>query len=385
MNENTKSSGNVVTPVNNPLVRVLNIGFICGIFVYLLLILCIFYAQNQPLYVLVVATAALNFGAFIGFLYSTYGSEEKKFSQLFVTINGVLGGATATDLFHRNTSLIFKALERITVGCGLDASFAGAVLVVIVTCAPVGFFWLYFNRKLILNPEMHQASYNIEKANTVMDHKPLEILSDPGMQKPSVDLEVKTAAKIITEDKNAINSDRVGVLVNLGRSFYELGKYEEAIAPLEKALTMRPNQSDALLALASAMLNINKNEEAIPVLEKLTSLSIVPTLAWKLLGYAYLFYPETNSDRRQKLEKAIEASRKYLAFEKSDYGAKLNLACAYGQLGPEYPDATKEVVSLIKEILAGAPNMKERIQELKNEGQDFEKWTNVGEFKALIP
>ena len=70
--------------------------------------------------------------------------------------------------------------------------------------------------------------------------------------------------------------------------------------------------------------------------------------------------------------------------EPSDYGAKINLACAYGQLGPQYADATKEVVSLVTDILKNAPGLKQRIKDLTQPGQDFEKWTSVKEFMDLI-
>jgi tetratricopeptide (TPR) repeat protein len=204
------------------------------------------------------------------------------------------------------------------------------------------------------------------------------------MDKPTADPEVKAAAKVITASKDAIKSDSVGVLSNLGRSFYELGQYAEAIAPLEKALTIRPNQPDILLAVASAMVNSGKQLDAIGILEKLTSLSIVPTRAWKLLGYAYLYYPDDEPDKQEKLEKAIEASRKYISFQPDDYGAKLNLTCSYGQLGPEYADAKKMVIPLIKEVLENMPSWKQRIKNLTQPGQDFAQWTEVQEFMQLL-
>lgn len=378
------SSGKSSPVVNGWLGFWLNIGFLIALLVYFALFAHMFRSHGQPLYVLIVATAALNVGAVLGFLYSTFGEEDERFSKVFVAVNGVLSGATLTDLLQKDHSMIFKCLEHLTVSCGLEEKYAGIVFMVIVTCVPIGFFGLYFNRKLFLNPQINLASKMIQNANEVLNQKPLEIVTDPDMEKPTADPEVKAAAKVITENKDAIKSDSAGVLANLGRSFYELGQYAEAIAPLEKALKIRPNQPETLLAVASAMVNSGKQLDAIGILEKLTSLSSGPTRAWKLLGYSYLYYPDDKPDKREKLEESIEASSKYIAFQPDDYGAKLNLACAYGQLGPEYADAKTEVIALTKELLANVPGVKQRIKDLTLPGQDFAQWTGVKEFMDLI-
>jgi tetratricopeptide (TPR) repeat protein len=384
MSANNDSSANSSSTVNEKLVWQLNLSFVVGFLAYLALFAKIFGAAGQPLFILIVATAALNVGAVIGFLYSTFGEEEKKFSQIFVAVNGLLGGATLTDLLQKDNSLIIKCLEQITVGCGLDEKYAGSLFVVIITCVPVGFFWLYFNRKLVLNPEIYLASKCIKEANEVLNKKPLQIITDPDIEKPVSDPEVQAAAKVITKSGSIVKSGSVGALFNLGRSFYELHEYARAIPLFQKALEIRPNQPEVLLCTASAMLEIGNNLGAIGILEKLTTLSIVPTAAWKLLGYAYLFYPDDKPDKRGKLEKAITASRKFLAFEPNDNGAKLNLACAYGQLGPDYPGAVQSVISLIKEILDQDPGSKHRIRGLVTIEQDFGAWTEVSEFMRLL-
>ncbi len=384
MNLNKIFSADSTPGIDGPLVLRLNICFALGFLAYVTLFAQIFSGAGQPLYVLIVATAALNVGAVIGFLYSTFGDEEAKFSKMFLAVNGVLGGATLTDLLKKDNSLLVSCLKQITVGCGLEEKSMGLVLVIIITCVPVGFFWLYFNRKLVLNPLMHLASKSLREANEVLNQKPLQVNTDPDMAQPAPDPEVVAAAKIITKSGPPADPGNVGSLINVARSFYELKDFDQAVSYFQKALAIRPNQPEALVASASALLESGENLQAIPVLEKLVGLPIVPAIAWKLLGYAYLFYPDDGPDKTQKLEASVTASRKYIALEPDDWGAKLNLACAYGQLGPNYAGAVQEAVTLVREILENKPDWKQRCQRLTGGGQDFAQWAGVKEFMQLL-
>ena len=386
MNLDTSSPAESQSPAKEKLVLRLNLSFGIGFIAYLALFAQIFWAEQQPLIILIVATAALNAGAFIGFLYSTFGEEEKKFSQMFVAVNGLLGGATLTDLLHKDKSVLVQCLQHLTLGCGLDEKYAGAVFAVIITCLPIGFLWLYLNRKLVLNEETAMADGRVrqyEEARKAIENKPPApaMAGDP---KPEVDAKVEAAACVLTNRPDVGKSGTTGSLLADANSFYLLGKYEEAIPIFKKVLAQRPNQPEAMMYLGSALVATGKYVEAADILEQLTLLPSAPITAYKLLGYAYLFYPADRPDSNYKLQRAVEVSEKYLAFEPTDPGASLNLACAYGQLGPEDAAGRQKVLSLLDRLIKSRPEAVTQIKTLMEPGQDFEKWRNVAEFKQLL-
>jgi tetratricopeptide (TPR) repeat protein len=181
-----------------------------------------------------------------------------------------------------------------------------------------------------------------------------------------------------------VKSGQVGKLLADAQAFYALGKYDEAIDTYKKVLKERPNHTDALFQLGSALIAERQFEDAITIFEKLLSLPSAPIKAWKLLGYAYLFYPEDTPDRIDKLNRSIEVSQKYLGFEPSDVGAQLNLACAYGKLGSMSNTVIDTVIDLLKKVITANPEAVNQIRSLTAKGGDFEKWATVKEFMALI-
>lgn len=368
--------------MNNPLARTLN--YVFGItFLLFLIVLCgIFLSVGKPITVLLIATAAVSVGAFIGFLYSTFGEEKERFSQVFVALNGLLGGATLTDLLKPDSSIV-KVINKMTTGCGLAEADAGAVVAVIVTCAPLGFFWLYLNRKLVLNPATAEADGRVHEAQKILDQKPPSPAAGED-NKPQPDEDVKNAANILISRPEAGKSGTPGNLLTDGKAFYVLGKIVEAIGTFRKVLAARPNQPEAMLYLGSALVTQKKYLEAADILEKLITLPSAPISAFKLLGYAYLFYPDDMADKTEKLKRAIEVTEKYLAVEPTDTGAQLNLACAYGQLGPDYTGSRGKVIGLLGSLIDSRPDIVGQIKSLTQSGQDFEQWKEIPQFKALL-
>ena len=55
---------------------------------------------------------------------------------------------------------------------------------------------------------------------------------------------------------------------NLGVSYFRLERYEEARAPLEKAVALRPNFYGSVVLLGATLYMLGEDDAALPVLER---------------------------------------------------------------------------------------------------------------------
>jgi predicted Zn-dependent protease len=151
---------------------------------------------------------------------------------------------------------------------------------------------------------------------------------------------------------------------------------------LQRALDQRPSDPRLSYELARVLLqeDSDREAEAIPLLEDALKDPNAPQAAWMLLGYACLW-------DQNRLNRSIEASRKYLALRPDRPGALLNLACAYAQqagLGSqtERDLAKGEAIKTLTELFKLRPDMKDRVVDL--EDNDFKAIKDDPEFRRLL-
>ena len=77
---------------------------------------------------------------------------------------------------------------------------------------------------------------------------------------------------------------RASTLVNLGVTRVRLGRFADALDPLEEALAVEPNDANAWLHLAMALFELRRLEPALRAVERATTLAPRLGLAWSLRG-----------------------------------------------------------------------------------------------------
>lgn len=330
----------------------------------------------HPWLLLLVATGSVGVGHLIGFLYGGTQDEKERFSDVFTFLNGILGGAALTDLAQANAnSVILRVSRSVALACGLISP--GALLPIVATFGSLGFIQAYFNKRLLLNllqKTQDVAIDELDKSRKLIDQT--SVSGDPG-QVPAIAAQVRRAAEAIAADPGAGKDDTLERLRADGKALFLARDFERAEAALRKARRLAPNDAQVLSTLAQVLLADGREPAAREPLERLASLPDAPVETWKFLGYAYLFTGE--------LDESEKATRRYLEASPADTGAILNLACVYGQRGPEAPGAREKLIELLDRLLALSPSWLPRIRELTLGSEDFAKWTKDPEFRKRVP
>lgn len=320
-------------------------------------------------------------GAWAGFLYATFGEEADRFKGPFGLVNAFLGGAAVTDIVKPEDSSILGFLRATSESCGFVASTAPIVwaLVVFAFC---GFMLMYYNKQLLLNLATQRQSNALKElqkqsqaVNTLNKESPLTH-AEPGAM-PTLTDEAEQAVDVLLESEPEGSVATVEILRARGEAYYVRGNFAEAKLWLQRALTKNPNDQKTLISFAQVHLGEGHAREAIPLLERAAALPDAPASIWKLLGYAYL-YDES------LLDKAETASKRYLQNYPEDNGAKLNLACVYGQRGPQDAGNRKRCLDLLAEVFKEDPEERNTVRSLTVPGEDFEDWTEDPDFQMLV-
>jgi len=119
--------------------------------------------------------------------------------------------------------------------------------------------------------------------------------------------------------------------------FYEK-RHEQAIAELEKAITLSPNYADAVAELGDVLNFVGRPEEAIELIEKAMRLNPTPP-SWYLdnLGRAYLL--------TKRYEEAIATFKRVLNRNPGYWVSYVYLAASYANLGRQ-----KEAQAVVAEV-----------------------------------
>ena len=259
---------------------------------------------------------------------------------------------------------------------------AGVVVTIVLTFASIGFIFLYFAKRLLLNrlSEAYDPSLSlVGKASATLNASTPPVLLPRETPSSQPNQALREAAKVVLQSTDAGVGADLADLKARAKAAYISDDWEQAEDALRRAYRLDPKDPETLLYLANVIINDDRPVEAIRYLEELATLQTAPTVTWKLLGYAYLWRPD-------KLEDAARASEQYLAAIPDGAGALLNLTCALAQRGPRNNPRRDEVVDKVRRLSADA-EMAARIRELTAPGLDFELWVHEGDFReaAKLP
>src|SRR5262249_49250461 len=126
----------------------------------------------------------------------------------------------------------------------------------------------------------------------------------------------------------ALNDSLPMAHIALGYVYLVQKQYEPAIAEMERAITLDPNQANGYAFLAEVLSRVGRSEEALRMVEQ--ALRLKPLSAdnhLNSIGVAYYL--------AGKPEEAITPLRQFLSHYPNALGPHLTLAAVYSELGKE--------------------------------------------------
>ncbi len=337
--------------------------------------------EGTALALFMIAAAAFAAGAITGLVLAAFGDEKQIFGSLAAAIQGVIGGFTLSDI-SKNDGVIRGIFASLSSSAGLVGS--GLTVSVVVFFSVCGFIAMYVNKQYLLNPFLAKEQQAKQKAERVLAAtKGLQLGLERLEDQPALDQETaKTvraavdASKELVEDGEQFRSLPLDTIRAYAKARYLLGELDKAEEILRKARTIAPDDTDLIFHLANVLIRRAKYGEAIAHLNFLVNHPQVRVLTYKLLGYACLFVDG-------RLNEAESATRKYLCVHPEDVGAKVNLACVYGQRGPQQAVNWERLLPLLDQ-LRPHPDAMRTIARLTVKGEDFSAWVDHPGFKLII-
>jgi Tfp pilus assembly protein PilF len=135
--------------------------------------------------------------------------------------------------------------------------------------------------------------------------------------------------------------------INVGLTYIEWEKYDEARQPLEKALALAPNDARALYYMALVERRARNSETEAAGLEKVVAQYPQSRDARRELGIAYY--------QQHRPDEAIEQFKALQAIDPDDLAAHYNLAILYRRKGLKKQAEQEAALYTIKRIDPGAP------------------------------
>ncbi len=352
-------------------------------------------------------------GAFVGFLFTSYGEEAPTVGKLRDWLIAGIAGITIAQ-----AGKIKGLLAYFQVGEG-GYEF-GIVVGVSVLFLGMGFFFMYFQRELILNvwlAETRVQRSRIEGTRVtglviqkISDILPLGLLSGvddiEDIIQISKDEAERIKASLYDEQINAFVSQvedlqKSGVAmdwdviskvayIHYYRTYFEKDKKATQIEIAEqwaqRALVMNPLHADLTMKYADILGMREDYEGAVAVLERLSLHEDAPMLVHQWLGYFLLFVPGQEM-------RAISHSETYLSLFPSTADALFNLACAYAQIycgsrkrkyemSPE--SAKAKALEFLSRGLDVEPEYKDRVEGWTERNESFECFKNDDQFKSIM-
>jgi tetratricopeptide (TPR) repeat protein len=297
------------------------------------------------------AGATFVIGALVGFVFTTYDEESDTIGKVKDWLIGSLAAITLVK---------FDALKPVLLAFSLHntaADFALSLSVSIVFIG-LGFFFMFFGRELLFNVPLarERAERNrveagqtsvitiqllsalpssilvgIDDAETLLKSRPAEAAQlKAQLWSDDVNTFLKqskaAAANGVALDWDVVSKN--GYLQYYRTYFVDAAaKAEQASCALQwvvRALTINPEHIDLTIKHADLLGMLDRNREAVNVLERLQPLPEAPAFVDQWLGYYLLFLPNREED-------AIHCSTAYLSKFPESNEARRNLACAYAQ------------------------------------------------------
>lgn len=352
-------------------------------------------------------------GALAGFLLTSYGEETATVGKVRDWLIGGLTGLTIAKVGAIKALLLTFAAgpgpQEFAIATGTAVTYVG-----------LGFFFMFFQRELILNVLLAQSRAERGRvegtrqagviAQKLLIALPPRILSgiDDVADSDTDPAEAEELRKLLYSDDvneflkqadEAIKSgspldwDVVSKAANLHyyRTYFEKGEEQEERAKewLLRALLMNPLHADLTVKYADVLGRLESYSEAVAVLEKLFESEEAPTYVQQWLGYYLLFVPNRNDD-------AIRLSLDYAKRFPDDTDSLFNAACGYAQKyetelensdGKSIPDSEnrKLALSLLKQALQRDPDYRVTVRTKWIEpDESFYSLANDPDFLALV-
>lgn len=162
-----------------------------------------------------------------------------------------------------------------------------------------------------------------------------------------------TSAPPVKAEAKSVRAFEVGTLLSSGRENLVAGKYTEAVALFEKALSIDPAAHEAAFGLSAAFIELKRYDEALPLLEKLNrdvpgNPMVGNNLAWALL--------HVKGGAAANAQRAIRLARAALLDVPSDVSVWNTLGEAYYAAG-NFEKALQAARSGLRlSVLAGITN-----------------------------
>jgi hypothetical protein len=316
----------------------------------------LFIGQQSVSRVILIATlslASFMVGCLVAFLFTSYGEESATVGKVRDWLVGGLTGVTIVE-FSRIKALL------LTFAVGPGSNEFALVVGVATIYSALGFFFMFFQRELILNvllAESRAERLKLEgtgQAGKVLQRLlvslPPSILSGVDNVDDSARFKKHDAERLRTllyssdvkaflddceealRSGKALDWDAVSKAANLHyyRTYFEKGDQRAIQAGVAnvwimRALNMNPLHVDFTVKYADTLGMMDRYDEAVAILERLERTPDAPAYVKQWLGYFLLFVDDRLTD-------SIKYSDAYHQLFPSEYDSVFNIACAYAQM-----------------------------------------------------
>ena len=308
------------------------------------------------------ALCAASFGAgsILGFVFTIFGDEKEPFGKIRDAIIALASGITGVGLAKANdVGALLGSVHIFATDRDQTSSFS---ILIVIAYVVVGFFFMYFFRKLALNPALAEAGSAMERL-TVSSHVSMITTNLPNTLPASLllgrdaiedveDLDQEEAERLrrdlFSEDVSRFleecesNARKFGVMqpesvamaarLHYYRTYFEKEDTDQrnaqervAVDWAHRALMLDPTNPDLQIKLADLLQMQGAYDEAASLVERLERDTNSPQYIQQWLGYFLLFIPGRERD-------AIRHSMNYHARFPDDSSALYNAACGYAQI-----------------------------------------------------
>lgn len=204
---------------------------------------------------------------------------------------------------------------------------------------PISFFkrtLKYVPQSARIHNDLGYTYYKMEKMEDAITSFKASMQIDPAYTLPYNNLGViytsagKYGDAAETYEKLTKYAPSPDAYINLGSSYFNMGKKEEAINAFKKALELKPDSFDAVIRIADAYFNLNDGENASIFYKK--AMGMKPDFAGSYMNLGNIY---VNGGRMQE---GIDLYNKALSLDPKQAAAHNNLAVTYLRI-QNYPAA----------------------------------------------
>lgn len=350
-------------------------------------------------------------GNLVAFIFTSYGEEAGTIGKIR---DWLIGGITALTV--AKASSIKGVLATFTAAQGGPNEFALTVSSATMF-AILGFFFMFFQRELILNVLLAQSRAErgtIEGTRQVgqvitnfLIKLPPSILSgvddisEIATDKQKAELRTNLYSQEVQDflnqaeeaiaQGNALDWDVVSKVANIQyyRTYFEDDKISQAKKALDwisRALVMNPHHADFTMKQADTFAMMEDYSQAVNILERMLRDPDAPVSVRQMLGFLLLYVPDRLAD-------AIKYSQQALTLT-GDNDASFNIASAYAQ-GYCHPERGNDLgtpqqnhdkaLDYLRDALTRDPSYADTVKtKWTAKGADFECFAGDKGFLALI-